>query len=58
MNSSVLTSLDLPSQKRDISPNKSIVSVLTVSEIDSLRQDKRNAVAEGRAYLASMPKKI
>lgn len=58
MNSSVTIFPDLPSRKQDTSPSKSIARALTPSEIDSLRQDKRNTVAKVREHLKTVPLKL
>lgn len=45
-------------QKRDILQSKSIAQDLTLSEIESLRQDKHNSIVVGREYLKKIKKKI
>ena len=48
----------LLNQKRDTLQSKSIAQDLTLSEIESLRQDKHNSIVVGREYLKKIKKKI
>ena len=45
-------------QKRDILQSKYIAQDLTLSEIESLRQDKHNSIVVGREYLKKIKKKM
>ena len=45
-------------QKCDILQSKTIAQDLSLSEIESLRQDKHNSIVVGREYLKKIKKKI
>lgn len=58
MNSLVMISQDLPSQKPGTLQSKSIEAELTPFEISSLRQDLQNSAEQAKSILKKRIKKI